>query len=126
MAKFLQFTPFLHISDLDAAVVFFTGIFGFAVLLRSGNYAYLERDGLGLRMLSYGPGDPELPRGDRRWAYYVGVDDLDTLYAEWKPKLDRLPSGDVHGPVNQEYGQRELMVVVPDGNIMVFGQAIVH
>jgi hypothetical protein len=28
------------------------------------------------------------------------------------------------GPVDQQYGQRELMIRAPDGNLVVFGQAI--
>jgi hypothetical protein len=46
------------------------------------------------------------------------------MHAELKPRLDRLPARHVHGPVDQSYGQRELMIVAPDGNLLVFGQAI--
>jgi hypothetical protein len=35
-----------------------------------------------------------------------------------------LPHGDVHGPVNKPYGQRELCILAPDGDLVVFGQAI--
>ena len=56
------------------------------------------------------------PPGNRRFAYYVDVRDVDQLYEELKPKLERLPKADVYGPVNQEYGQRELLVLAPDGN----------
>ena len=38
-------------------------------------------------------------------------------------KLDTLPKADVDGPVNQHYGQRELLVLAPDGNLLAFGQA---
>ena len=50
--------------------------------------------------------------------------DVDALHAELKPKLDTLPKGDVHGPADKGYGQRELIVLAPDGNLFVFGQAI--
>ncbi len=50
--------------------------------------------------------------------------DVDQLYAELKPKLDTLPKGDVYGPVNQHYGQRELLVLAPDGNLIAFGHAL--
>ncbi|RYD81627.1 MAG: VOC family protein, partial [Sphingomonadales bacterium] len=43
---------------------------------------------------------------------------------ELKPRLIGLNDGDVHGPVDQMYGQRELMIVAPDGNLLVFGQDI--
>jgi hypothetical protein len=62
--------------------------------------------------------------GKRRYAYYIDVRDVDQLYAELKPKLDTLPQGDVHGPVNQHYGQRELLVLAPDGNLIAFGHAL--
>jgi len=54
----------------------------------------------------------------------VDVRDVDALYAELKPKLDTLPNGDVHGPADKAYGQRELLVLAPDGNLIAFGQAI--
>ena len=57
-------------------------------------------------------------------AYYIDVRDVDQLYEELKPKLDMLPKGDVYGPVNQTYGQRELLVLAPDGNLIAFGAAI--
>jgi hypothetical protein len=41
--------------------------------------------------------------------------DVDQLYAELKPKLDTFPKRDVYGPGNQPYGQRELLVLAPDG-----------
>jgi len=49
---------------------------------------------------------------------------VDALYAELKPKLDLLPRGDVHGPADKEYGQRELALLAPDGNLIVFGHSI--
>lgn len=66
----------------------------------------------------------EMPSGNKRYAYYVDVRDVDQLYAELKPKLDTLPEDDIHGPADEDYGQRELSVVAPDGNLIVFGQAI--
>ena len=64
------------------------------------------------------------PRPAISFAYYIDVRDVDRLYAELKPKLDTLPKGDVYGPVDQSYGQRELLVLAPDGNLLAFGQAI--
>lgn len=64
------------------------------------------------------------PPGNRRFAYYFDVRDVDALHAELKPKLDTLPAGDVHGPADKHYGQRELLVLGPDGNLVTFGQAI--
>jgi hypothetical protein len=38
--------------------------------------------------------------------------------------LAELPEGSVVGPVDQRYGQRELMIRAPDGNVLVFGQPV--
>jgi catechol 2,3-dioxygenase-like lactoylglutathione lyase family enzyme len=119
----VQVTPFMHVPDLEAALAFMTGTLGFQVDFRQSNYAYVSREGAGLRMLEAGPGDPFQP-GTRRFAYYFDCRDVDALHAELKPKLDALPAGDVHGPADKPYRQRELLVLAPDGNLIAFGQAI--
>jgi catechol 2,3-dioxygenase-like lactoylglutathione lyase family enzyme len=123
MSNFIQITPFMHVPELEPALAFFTDILGFETLFRVSDYAYVEREGAGIRILGP-PGSDGVPPGNRRFAYYVDVRDVDALYAELKPRLDTLPAGDVHGPVDQHYHQRELLVLAPDGNLIVFGQAI--
>jgi catechol 2,3-dioxygenase-like lactoylglutathione lyase family enzyme len=123
MPNFIQITPFMHVPDIGEAVAFFEDVLGFATLFRMTDYAYLEREGVCIRMLQ-NHGQDGAPPGNRRFAYYVDVRDVDALYAELKPKLDALPPGDVHGPADKPYRQRELLVVAPDGNLIAFGQAI--
>jgi catechol 2,3-dioxygenase-like lactoylglutathione lyase family enzyme len=125
MSNFIQVTPFMHVEDMEKALAFFTGILGFETLFREANYAYLHRETVGFRILEQ-RGKDGAPPGNRRFAYYIDVRDVDQLYLELKPKLDGLPQGDVYGPVNQTYGQRELLVLAPDGNLIVFGQAIAN
>jgi catechol 2,3-dioxygenase-like lactoylglutathione lyase family enzyme len=122
-SNFIQITPFMVVEDLDRAVHFFTEILGFKVLYRVSDYAYLHRETVGMRVLEQ-RGPDGAPPGNRRFAYYIDVRDVDALYAELKPKLDTLPKGDVHGPADKPYGQRELLVLAPDGNLLAFGQAI--
>lgn len=121
--NFLQITPFMHVPDIERALSFFTAVLGFRVLMRMGDYAYIERETVGIRLLQ-NHGQDGAPPGNRRFAYYIDVRDVDALYAELKPGLDTLPQGDVHGPANKSYGQRELLVLAPDGNLLAFGQAI--
>ena len=121
MANFRQITPFMHVSDLEAALRFFEEILAFSVPYREGNYAYIEREGVAIRILE--DHDPPPQPGDRRFAYYIDVHDVDALYAELKPRLDTLPPGDVRGPADKSYSQRELLVLAPDGNLIAFGQA---
>lgn len=124
MGNFLQITPFMHVPDLDAAVRFFRDLLGFEVhVYRDADYAYVEREGCAVR-LRQNIGDDGAPPGNRRFAYYIDVRDVDALYAELKPKLDALPKGDVHGPADKPYGQRELLILAPDGNVFAFGHVI--
>jgi catechol 2,3-dioxygenase-like lactoylglutathione lyase family enzyme len=123
MSNFIQVTPCLHVEDLERALAFFTGILGFETRFRAANYAYVHRETTGFRILKQ-TGSDGAPPGNRRFAYYIDVRDVDGLYAELKTKLDTLPKDDVYGPVDQSYGQRELLVLAPDGNLIAFGQAI--
>lgn len=123
MSNIIQVTPFMLVPDLEAALDFMTDLLGFSVVLRMRDYAYLSLEGAGLRILEAGPGNPFQP-GTRRFAYYFDCRDVDALYAELKPRLDALPPGDVHGPADKPYNQRELLVLAPDGNLIAFGQAI--
>ena len=123
MSNFQQITPFIHVPDIEAAVAFFEDVLGFKSLFRTNDYAYVEREGVGIRMLQ-NRGEDGAPPGNRRFAYYIDLRDVDALHAELKPKLDTLPPGDVHGPADKPYHQRELLVRAPDGNLIAFGQAI--
>jgi len=122
MTNFLQVTPFLHVPDLQKALDFFTDILGFSVPYRMEGYAYVHRETVGFRLLQAEA--CEVSPGHRRFACYIDVRDVDALHAELKPKLDTLPAGDVHGPADKPYGQRELLVLAPDGELIAFGMAI--
>jgi catechol 2,3-dioxygenase-like lactoylglutathione lyase family enzyme len=117
--NFRQITPFMHVQDIEPALKFFTDVLGFTVMYRTPGpqYAYVEREGCAFRILQA----EESKYGEREIAYYIDLRDVDLLYAELKPKLDLLPAKDVVAPKDQAHGQRELMVRLPDGNVLVFG-----
>jgi catechol 2,3-dioxygenase-like lactoylglutathione lyase family enzyme len=124
MSNTLQITPFMHVRDLRPAITFLEEVLGFETLFRLGDeYAYLEREGAGLRVLARADAIVFPPRSGR-FAYYIDVRDVDSIYAELEEKLRALPRGDVHGPADKEYGQRELIVRAPDGQLLVFGAAL--
>ena len=118
-----QITPFMHVADLEATLRFLTHTLGFSVPHREANYAYVEREGAAIRILQH-DGQEEIGVPHRGFGYYIDVRDLDQVLAELGPRLADLPPGDVHGPVDQPYNQRELMIRAPDGNLIVFGQAM--
>jgi len=121
-ANLAQITPFMHVADMNSALDWFE-LIGFQALFRDANYAYVSRDGIGVRVLeSRGEdGAPHVPH--RGFAYYIDVHDVDAIHAEVAAKL-AAAGVEVHGPMNQEYRQRELMIRAPDGNVFVFGQGI--
>jgi hypothetical protein len=125
MENFIRITPFMHVDDVPGAVRFFEDILGFKAWINAPGYAYVQREAAAIRIMkaSQSPGEEVLP-GNRRFMYYIDVEDVDGLLAELKPKLDTLPEGHVQGPQNKIYGQRELAIVAPDGNLLVFGQTI--
>jgi len=123
MSNFIQITPFMHVEDLEKALIFFNDILGFETQFRARDHAYIHRETAGMRILEQ-KGADAAPPGTRRFAYYIDASRCRSAYAELKPKLDTLPTRDVYGPVNQPYGQRELLVLAPDGNLIAFGQAI--
>jgi catechol 2,3-dioxygenase-like lactoylglutathione lyase family enzyme len=121
--NFIQVTPFMIVDDLEKALAFFVDLLDFEVQLRVSDYAYVQRETAGFRIWEQ-KGKDAAPPGTRRFAYYIDVQDVDRLYAELKPKLDKLPPEDVHGPADKPYGQRELLLLAPDGNLLAFGHAI--
>jgi len=123
MANITQVTPFMIVPALEPALDFMVNVLGFEIDNRSGDYAYVSREGAGVRIMEAGPGNPFQP-GTRRFAYYFDCNDVDALYSDLKKGLEVLPSEDVHGPADKPYGQRELLVLAPDGNLIAFGQPI--
>lgn len=124
MSNTLQITPFMHVRDLPSAVAFLENVLGFETVVRmAGEYAYLEREGAGIRVLARGDAIV-FPADCGRFAYYIDVRDVDSVYEALKGRLGALPEGDVHGPADKPYGQRELIVRAPDGQLLVFGTAI--
>lgn len=119
-----QITPFMHVDDLEGTLRFFTDILGFSVVINFANYAYLDREGVGLRVLSHKDCPEEVGVAHGGFAYYIDVRDLSVVQDQIGEKLATLPEGNVLGPIDQPHGQRELIIRVPDGNLLVFGQAI--
>jgi catechol 2,3-dioxygenase-like lactoylglutathione lyase family enzyme len=124
MSNFIRITPCMVVDDVDRAVRFFVEILGFTPIIEGGgNYAYVERETVAVRIIKASTSPGEIPGpGTRSFRYYIDVKDVDAVAAEVKPKLAALWSGRVHGPVTQRYGQREFMIESPDGDLVVFGQ----
>jgi len=122
-ATLTQITPFVLVSDMDRALEFFCGTLGFQLGYREEGYAFIERDNAALRLLNASPSvDMHDPK--RQQSCYIDVRGLDDLYAAMKPELDKLPTGRVRAPFDQDYGQREFHVTDEDALLIFFGEAI--
>ncbi len=117
-----QITPFMHAADIEAALRFFD-LIGFRTQVRMANYAYVEREGAGVRILESRDANGEAFASHGGFAYYVDVRDVDAIAAELKRKLEAAQIA-VVGPIDQHYRQRELIIDAPDGAKFVFGQPI--
>ena len=120
MEKIQQITPFLHVPDMQEALVFFCDLLNFELRARHTNYAYLDLAGCGLRLLEE-PARKLQADGKPRVSVYIDVADIDALYARLSPTLARLPPDRVEPLKNTRYGQREFQIRMPDGDWLNFG-----
>lgn len=124
MSDFIRITPCMHVEDVPAAVPFFTDLLGFTAWVNTPIYAFVQREDAAIRIMrGLRPAGEKIPPGDGRFLYYIDVEDIAAIHAELQPKLDAA-GVHTHGPVDQNYGQREFMVTAPDGDLLVFGQTI--
>lgn len=121
-ANILGVTPFMHVPDLLEALRWFD-LLGFRTRFHQGNYAYVEREGAGVRLVESRADDGAPFPPHRGFSIYLDVADVDAIVSEVRPKLAAAKVETI-GPVNQQYAQREFMVRAPDGNVLVFGQAL--
>ena len=120
--KIHQITPMLHVRDLESALAFFCGVLTFVAKFRAGNYAYIELDGCGLRLLEE-TARVLTPDGKARVTVYIDVPDVDALHARLAAALATLPPDRVEPLCNQPWKQREFQVRMPDGDWLTFGMA---
>ncbi|MEX1139681.1 MAG: VOC family protein [Bacteroidota bacterium] len=123
MSKIRQITPFLHVPNLQQALVLLCDVLQFEVTYTEPGYAYLELEGVGLRVLEE-PGRTINPDAKARMTVYIDSSDVDALYERFRPKLSGLPKKDVEPPTDKSWKQREFMVRLPDGDWIAFGQPV--
>ncbi len=117
-----EITPFLHVPDLKRALEWFD-IIGFKPRTLMVSYAYVEREGVGVRLVESTKEDGKPFEPHRGFACYVDCNDVDAIVRECLPRL-KAAGVKTLGPIDQAYNQREFIIEAPDGNMFVFGQAI--
>ena len=121
MLEIQGLTPFILVPDIADGVAFYEAL-GFDCTFRgeAPGYAFLRCKGGAVRLLETDA--PEAREAMKQHMVYIDVADVDALAAHLRPFLDTLPEGRVRGPVDQDYGQRELHVIDPGGTLIFLGQ----
>ena len=121
MAAVTQITPFVPCADLDAGIAFLEGL-GFVCALREADlgYAFLRRDGHGVRLLET---EADLDDPARQQMVYVDVDDVDGFWAAHSVFIETLPETHRRAPFDRDYGQREVHLT-HGPTLWMFGQGV--
>src|ERR1700709_1727518 len=112
-AKYLS--PMVPSFNIKKTVSFFIDLLDFKVGRDDETYVILYKDNLTLHILRAGSDIGEME-------FYLVVDDIENVWNSMKDKVDGIK---VKEPFNQEYGMREVHVIVPETKTLMFiGQEI--
>ena len=118
-----KITPFVPCTKLEQQVAFYRDVLGFEVGFHSGDYAFMHRDNVAIRLIQVSA-EVDLSHPEREGSFYIDVKGIDDLYVSMKPALDTLPDGRVRAPFDQVYGQREMHIADEDCTLVFFGEAV--
>lgn len=111
-------TPVLHVTDLEAAIAFFTTVLGFSEEFRYQDIYAGVTLGKVTFHLAKGSGPFERPIGGANvYIYLEKPQDVDAYYAEILAKGARVAAP----PHDYPYGMRDFAAFDSDGNVITFG-----
>ena len=96
--------------DIAKTVAFFIELLGFTVVRDDITYFVLQKDNLTVHILRAGADIGEME-------FYMEVDDLEEVWSMVKDKLEGIKT---KGPIDREYGMRELHIIVPETRTLLF------
>ena len=105
--------PIFYVTDVDAAVRYYTTVLGFAQSFRYGTYAGLTLGPCELHVTD--PGEPRQIPGTG--SGYLICDEVDAYFGRIKAAGARLKNE----PADRPYGMRDFAVFDVDGNQLSFG-----
>ncbi len=101
--------------NIAETVSFFTNLLDFKVRRDDKTYVILYKDNSTLHILRAGSDIGEME-------FYFEVDDIEKVWNNMKDKLDEIK---FKAPFDQEYGMREVHLIIPATKTLMFiGQAI--
>jgi lactoylglutathione lyase len=113
---FREAFPIVNVDDVEAAIVFYSGTFGFQETFRfeeegRPTFAFLALEPLGI-------GVARRPEGDARdFALWIYADDVDDAAA----RLRAAGAAEVLAPTDQPWGERLCTFVDPNGHLLHVG-----
>ena len=107
-AKYLS--PMIPSYNLEKTVSFFIDLLNFKVGRNDKTYFILYKDNLTVHVLRAGSNIGEME-------FYLVVDDIEQVWYNIKDKLDGMKFRE---PFDQEYGMREIHILVPETKTLMF------
>jgi uncharacterized glyoxalase superfamily protein PhnB len=102
--------PILNVSDMSVSLRYYVDVLGFKNAdWGSGDFTYVNRDSAGIYLCRHGQGQAGT------WVW-IGVEDVEALYQEYKTSGARIR----HAPQNYPWAL-EMKVEDPDGHVLRFG-----
>jgi len=115
MYKAKYVSPMIPSFNIDETVSFFINLLDFKVRRDDKTYVILYKDNSTVHILRAGSDIGEME-------FYFEVDDIEKVWDNMKGKLDAIK---FKAPFDQEYGMREVHIIIPETKTLMFiGQAI--
>ena len=115
MYKAKYVSPMIPSFNIDETVSFFINLLDFKVRRDDKTYVILYKDNSTVHILRAGSDIGEME-------FYFEVDDIEKVWDNMKSKLDAIK---FKAPFDQEYGMREVHIIIPETKTLMFiGQAI--
>lgn len=115
MYKAMYLSPMVPSYDLEATGSFLREVLRFEPVMTSNTYAVYQKENVTIHLLRAGDDIGQME-------FYLEVDDLEALWAFMKDKVEGLR---MKGPMDRDYGMREVHIEVPATNALLFiGQAL--
>jgi catechol 2,3-dioxygenase-like lactoylglutathione lyase family enzyme len=112
-AKYLS--PMIPSFNIEKTASFFTDLLDFKVRRDEKTYVILYKDHVTVHILRAGADTGEME-------FYFEVNDIEDV---WNNMKDKLGGVKFKEPFNQEYGMREVHVIIPETKTLMFiGQVI--
>jgi Glyoxalase/Bleomycin resistance protein/Dioxygenase superfamily len=108
-----RIAPIFPVRDLRVSLAHYQAL-GFTTREYDGGYGFAELDRAEIHLGVAPDGQATTPS-----SAYLFVEDADDLATRWM-----LTGADVRAPEDTEWGQREGVVIDPDGNVLRFGSPL--